>query len=112
MTATPVRDPGLQGERTALSWSRTSLALAVNGLLALRNGWQDGAVPLTVTGVVLIVVAAAFVLYGNLRGRSLAGNGRHHDRMPQAAPTIPLALLALATLAACGVGIASTLIQR
>ncbi|NNC11352.1 DUF202 domain-containing protein [Planctomonas sp. JC2975] len=112
MSAAPLRDPGLQGERTALAWSRTCLALAVNGLLALRDGWQDDAGPLIVTGVILIAVAAAFVLYGNLRGRALAGNGRHHDRMPRATPTIPLALLALATLAACGVGIASTLIQR
>jgi hypothetical protein len=32
--------------------------------------------------------------------------------MPQAAPAVPIALLALATLAACAVGIASTLIQR
>jgi hypothetical protein len=32
--------------------------------------------------------------------------------MPQAAPAVPLGLLALATLVACGVGIASTLIRR
>jgi len=112
MSSAPVRDPGLQGERTALSWSRTCLALAVNGLLALRNGWQSDATALTVTGIILMLVAAAFVIYGNLRGRALAGNGRHHERMPQAAPSVPLGLLALATLVACGVGIASTLMQR
>ena len=112
MTATSARDPGLQGERTALSWSRTCLALAVNGLLALRNGWASGTVVLTVTGVVLLLVASAFVLYGNLRGRALAGNGRHHDRPPEAAPAVPLALLALATLLACATGIASILIDR
>jgi uncharacterized membrane protein YidH (DUF202 family) len=108
----PIRDPGLQGERTSLSWSRTCLALAVNGLLAVRDGWQSGAVPLTATGVLLLLASAAFVVYGNARGRSLAGHGRHHDRMPQAAPAVPLGLLALATLVACGVGIASTLIRR
>lgn len=112
MSVAPLRDPGLQGERTALSWSRTCLALAVNGLLAVRDGWQSGALPLTVTGVLLLLAAAAFVVYGNARGRALAGHGRHHDRMPQAAPAVPLGLLALATLAACAVGIVSTLIQR
>jgi uncharacterized membrane protein YidH (DUF202 family) len=112
MSESSSRDPGLQGERTALSWSRTCLALAVNGLLALRNGWVTGAIPLTATGVLLLLVASAFVVYGNLRGRALAGNGRHHDSVPQAAPAVPLGLLALSTLVACGVGIASVLIDR
>ena len=31
------RDPGLQGERTALAWQRTSLAVLANGLLAMRS---------------------------------------------------------------------------
>ena len=112
MSSSSLRDPGLQGERTALSWSRTCLALAVNGLLAVRDGWQSAALPLTATGVLLLLAAAAFVVYGNARGQALAGRGRHHDRLPEAAPVVPIALLALATLAACAVGIASTLIQR
>lgn len=112
MTGAPLRDPGLQGERTSLSWSRTCLALAVNGLLAVRDGWQSDAVVLTITGALLLVASAAFVVYGNARGRALAGHGIHGDRMPQAAPAVPLALLALATLVACAVGIASTLIRQ
>jgi len=112
MTAASSRDPGLQGERTALSWSRTCLALAVNGLVVFRSGWQSGVVVLTVIGALLLVAAAAFTAYGNLRGRALAGHGIHHGTLPQAAPAVPLALLTVATLVACGAGIASTLVLR
>ncbi|MGN6125605.1 MAG: DUF202 domain-containing protein [Humibacter sp.] len=110
MSESSSRDPGLQGERTTLSWSRTCLALAVNGLLALRNGWVSGTVTLTVTGIVLLLISAAFVIYGNLRGRAISGHGRHHDKEPVAAPAVPLGLLALTTLEACGTGIASVLV--
>ncbi|WP_022900513.1 DUF202 domain-containing protein [Humibacter albus] len=112
MSDAPLRDVGLQGERTALSWSRTCLALAVNGLLSVRSGWQSGAAPLTVTGVLLLLAASAFMIYGTLRGRALAGTGRHHHTLPRAAPALPLGLLAISTLVACGVGISSVLISE
>ena len=35
-------DTGLQPERTALSWSRTALAIAVNALLSIRAGFVAG----------------------------------------------------------------------
>lgn len=54
-------DPGLQPERTLLAWSRTTLAVAAVGLLALRLGVQNGvdvsAIVLVVIGMVLLVVA-------------------------------------------------------
>ena len=103
------RDPGLQGERTALSWTRTCLALAVNALLALRNGFIAGQVAVIVIGVVLLAATGAFVIYGTLRGRALAGHGHHH--VPQAAPAVPILLLAAAALVACGVGVTSTLLD-
>ena len=45
------RDPGLQGERTALAWQRTSLAVFANGLLALRSASVARTGPLTAFAV-------------------------------------------------------------
>jgi len=64
-------DPGLQPQRTALAWSRTSLAVLVNALVVLRTGAQAGKTPLIVLGILLLVAAAAGVLYSAWRRRQL-----------------------------------------
>jgi len=108
-SAGQARDPGLQGERTALSWTRTALAVAVNALLALRSGWESGQFALTVVGVLLLLGAGATVAYGSRRGRALAG---HTADVPTAAPSGAIAWATAITLAACGAGLASVLIER
>lgn len=65
--AAPVthEDPGLQPERTRMAWSRTTLALAVVGLLALRQGVESG---LDVTLLVLVVlVLVSLVVFNHTR---------------------------------------------
>ncbi len=104
------RDAGLQGERTALSWTRTALVITVNALLALRSGFVTGDAALTIVGVVLVVAAIGAVLYGYARGRALAGHSGHH--VPPAAPVLAISILAGVTLIACAAGVASVLVRH
>lgn len=99
------RDPGLQPERTALSWTRTALVVAVNALLALRTGLLHGEPWLVAAGIVLVTAAAAVASVGAVRRRQLeAGAYAPH----------PLLILAVAaaTVAAAAAGIASVLISE
>ncbi|GLU90763.1 DUF202 domain-containing protein [Agromyces sp. NBRC 114283] len=100
-----IRDPGLQPERTALSWTRTALVVAVNALLALRTGLVAGEPWLIVTGTVLFFAAGAVGAVGGIRRRELS-EGRYTP-----APWLILAV-SVATLAAAAAGIASVFAGR
>lgn len=103
-----MRDPGLQGERTALAWNRTGLSLGVNALVALRTGWVSGHGVLTVVGVLLLLSAAAVVVYGNHRGRALSDHDSHLPSLTASPRSV--GLVAAATLTACAAGVASVLV--
>ncbi|MGR7483795.1 DUF202 domain-containing protein [Klebsiella aerogenes] len=63
------RDPGLQPERTRLSWRRTGWSMSVPGLLCLR-GWNH-------TGSALYALAGGVLLCGALAMFCGLGRGRH-----------------------------------
>ncbi|WP_162588571.1 DUF202 domain-containing protein [Variovorax sp. RA8] len=44
--APPPRDPGLQPERTTLSWTGTASGLLLNGVLNLRAGYVSESAPI------------------------------------------------------------------
>jgi hypothetical protein len=70
-----VRSPGngLQAERTALAWSRTSLAVLVNGVLLILKhpGQGDGPLPAVAAGLAGILALTVY-LVGLRRQRTLA----------------------------------------
>lgn len=72
MAAAPLRDPGLQPERTGLAWTRTGLALCANALLALRAGTLAQRTDEWVLGVALLAVGGAVMAFGAARKARLA----------------------------------------
>ncbi|MDQ0892943.1 DUF202 domain-containing protein [Agromyces ramosus] len=98
-------DPGLQPERTALSWSRTALALAVNALLSMRAGLVAGEPWLVAVGAVLFASSGVAVAIGTVRRRQLSG-----DRLVITPPRGALVGVAVATLVASAGGVASVFV--
>ena len=99
-------DPGLQPERTALAWGRTSLAIAVNALLSLRAGIVLGESSLIAVGAVLFAAAGATVAVGAIRRRQLSG-----VILTITAPRWALPGVAAATGVASLAGVASVLVE-
>ena len=99
-------DPGLQPERTALSWTRTALALAVNALLSMRAGLVAGEPGLVAVGVLLFAASGAAVAIGTVRRRQLSG-----ARLVITPPAGALVGVAAATLLASAGGVASVLVE-
>jgi uncharacterized membrane protein YidH (DUF202 family) len=102
-----VPDAGLQAERTALSWTRTGVAVLVNALLALRSGWFSHDAPIIVLASALVVAAGAVFWLGASRRRTLLqGQG------PIAPPTRVVAAAAAITLVACMTGLAAVVMRH
>lgn len=84
------RDGGLQAERTALAWSRTSLALVANGVLVLvRHLGDEGLALGLVLAVAAFALAVATALLGRRRSRALLADPGAPRPLP-AAVVVPL----------------------
>ena len=96
---TAVREPGLAAERTALAWTRTSLAVLVNGALLLVRHFVGGvgAIHLAIAALAC-VIAGMIVFIGRIRGREMRMGG---DTPPGPRPLLVVVLGA--SLAAFGV---------
>jgi uncharacterized membrane protein YidH (DUF202 family) len=59
-------DRGLQAERTALAWTRTSLAILANGVLLLVKDFPEsgGPVRMSVAGLAAAIALAAYLVGG------------------------------------------------
>jgi len=100
----PFSDPGLQPERTALSWQRTTMAsLAVTVLLlrqAAQTDWEANA-PISLAGVAVLSVLA---LGSYRRSRSLS-KGRIHGNNVRARPRVMAGVAAAVIFGAGAAGL-------
>lgn len=73
MTATlRERDPGLQPERTALSWQRTAFSSLVLALVTVRSGYHQGSSLLTSLGCASVIFAALMIVLSRWRQQVIA----------------------------------------
>lgn len=98
----PNIDPGLQPERTALSWRRTALAALVLAALMLRQAASVGTnaaaiAPLVGVGVLVVLAFAGYRRGNSLSQGRIGPSNTLARRRVMAATSIAVSLSALAT---------------
>lgn len=101
-------DPGLQPERTALSWTRTAAGLLLNAVLNLRAAFVAESSMLLALSMTLLFAAASTFLFGWYRHRQLMMGVRAGMEIPHAAPVVT----ALSALLACATAILAILLNH
>ncbi|MFI5476208.1 DUF202 domain-containing protein [Streptomyces cacaoi] len=97
----PVRDPGLQPERTRLAWRRTTLASTVAAVLAVKAALHGG---VSVSGIVACVLCCglwlAFLWLAHRRIHALSATASPAALTPRHATAAALCAVATAVCAA------------
>lgn len=99
---------GLAAERTALAWSRTSLAVLGNGGLLLLRHFTDAVGPFElVLAIASSAIAVLVVLFGHLRARQVRAGGAS-----PAGPSVTIVLALGLSIAAFGLFVTVSLLAR
>lgn len=105
-TPAPSQDTGLQAQRTALSWSRTGLAIFANALLALRSAWIHQEMLMTAMGLILLISGGIVMAYGAFRQQHMLSSVNSI-----AVSAVTMAATGVSVLVACATAIASMLLS-
>lgn len=96
-----VFDAGLQQERTALAWERTSIASMVSGVLLARYSAAELHVAVAAIGVLQVVLGAGLLIWAGAHYDELHGPLRAGD-----SPVHPLATRIVGLASVCFSGAA------
>ncbi|AGF73750.1 DUF202 domain-containing protein [Corynebacterium halotolerans] len=96
-------DPGLQPERTSLSWARTTVALAVASAVLLR--WANH-FPVAIHALVVVMGTMALAIYLTQRRRyRRAGLGLAHGRVEANVGSVVAVTVGMVLLGVAGLGL-------
>jgi uncharacterized membrane protein YidH (DUF202 family) len=70
-----MRDPGLQPERTALAWSRTTLSMLVTAAISLKSGAQLHGPEISIFGSCLLIGFVFTCMLGKARRNAMLHTG-------------------------------------
>lgn len=93
----PQAKPGLQAERTQLSWERTALGFLVSGAIVLLRPTGPLAVGRTILAVSAVLLALLVVWLGHIRGQRIRATRLIAGKNIVASPRTEVLLIGLAT---------------
>ncbi len=96
-------EPGLQRERTRLSWTRTALSMAGVGALLVHAGRAIASVPAEVPGFVVLIFAGIAFVGGQRRYRWRVRCEANMRRLAAPSSLLALSLAVIAAAVAGGV---------
>jgi putative membrane protein len=93
----PQARPGLQAERTQLSWERSAIGFLVSAALVLLRPTGPLAVGRTILAIAAVLLALLVVWLGHVRGQRIRATRLIAGKNVVASPRIEVLLIGLAT---------------